>query len=39
MPVSIMGADVQVELDKARMSGFRSVQVGYQVVEILFAPN
>jgi len=34
MPTSIMGADVQAELDKARVPGFKSVQVGNHVVEI-----
>jgi hypothetical protein len=27
MPTSIMGADVQAELDKARVPGFKNVQV------------
>ena len=34
MPTSILGADVQAELDKARTPGFKSVQVGNEVVEI-----
>ena len=34
MLTSIMGADVQAELDKARVPGFKSVQVGNRVVEI-----
>ena len=34
MPTSIMGADIQAELDKARVPGLKSVQVGNRVVEI-----
>ena len=34
MPTSIVGADVQAELDKARTPGFKFVQVGNQVIEI-----
>jgi len=34
MPTSIMGADVQAELDRASVPGFKSVQVGNNVVEI-----
>ena len=34
MPTSIMGAEVQAELDKARVPGLKSVQVGNTIVEI-----
>jgi glycosidase len=34
MPTSIMGADVQAELDKARVPGFKSVKIGNQIVDI-----